>query len=93
MGLALKKPQDVPGRSWPAIVIGLFVATGGVLYGYDTGNISGILAMRYFKNQFSTGHKSVQDGRLQPDITSSQESLIVSILSKKENIFISRRLN
>ncbi|RKF64218.1 putative glucose transporter rco-3 [Erysiphe neolycopersici] len=81
MGLALKKPQDVPGRSWPAIVIGLFVATGGVLYGYDTGNISGILAMRYFKNQFSTGHKSVQDGRLQPDITSSQESLIVSILS------------
>ncbi|KAI6248010.1 Major facilitator-type transporter ecdD [Erysiphe necator] len=81
MGLALRKPQDVPGRSWPAIVIGFFVATGGVLYGYDTGNISGILAMRYFKDQFSTGHKSIQDGVLQPDITSSQESLIVSILS------------
>ncbi|POS86958.1 hypothetical protein EPUL_003726, partial [Erysiphe pulchra] len=81
MGLALKKPQDFPGKSWPAVVIGLFVAVGGVLYGYETGNINGILAMRHFKDQFSTGYKSFQDGRLQPDITSSQESLIVSILS------------
>lgn len=34
MGLGLKKPADVPGKSWPAIVIGLFVAFGGVLFGY-----------------------------------------------------------
>ena len=33
MRLALKKPQDVPGRSWPAIVIGFFVAFGGILFG------------------------------------------------------------
>jgi hypothetical protein len=33
MGLALKKPKDVPGRSWPAIMIGLFVAFGGILFG------------------------------------------------------------
>jgi hypothetical protein len=44
MGLALKKPVGVPGKSWPAIIIGLFVAFGGVLFGYDTGTISGILA-------------------------------------------------
>ena len=34
MGLALKKPDGAAGASWPAIVIGLFVAFGGVLFGY-----------------------------------------------------------
>lgn len=45
MGIAFKKPEGVAGKSWPAIMIGLFVAFGGVLFGYDTGTISGILAM------------------------------------------------
>ncbi|KAB2578922.1 putative glucose transporter rco-3 [Lasiodiplodia theobromae] len=73
MGFALKKPEGVAGAAWPAILIGLFVAFGGVLYGYDTGTISGILAMDYFKTEFSTVSP--------PAITASQESLIVSILS------------
>jgi len=82
MGLALKKPAGVPGRSWPAIVIGLFVAFGGVLFGYDTGTISGIIAMRYWKDEFSTGFQTKdENGILQFDITSSQSSTIVSILS------------
>lgn len=34
MGLKLKKPTDISGKSWPAIAIGLFVAFGGVLFGY-----------------------------------------------------------
>jgi SP family sugar:H+ symporter-like MFS transporter len=40
---------------------------------YDTGTISGIIAMRYWKQKFST----------EPDlsITAAQDSLIVSILS------------
>jgi SP family sugar:H+ symporter-like MFS transporter len=33
MGLSLKKPQNEPGKSWPAIAIGMFVAFGGVLFG------------------------------------------------------------
>lgn len=51
----------------------MFVAFGGVLYGYDTGTISGILVMKYWLNQFATT----------PDhqLTASQDSLIVSILS------------
>ena len=37
MGLLLKKPENEEGAAWPAIVVGLFAAFGGVLYGYDTG--------------------------------------------------------
>jgi len=78
MGLALKKPQGVPGRSWPAIAIGMFVAFGGVLFGYDTGTISGILAMSYWQDTFSTGYI---DSKNHLNVTSSQTSTIVSILS------------
>lgn len=66
------------GKAWPAIAIGLFVAFGGVLFGYDTGTISGILAMDYWMNLFSTGYKN-SAGHL--DVTPSQSSAIVSILS------------
>lgn len=33
MGLMIKKPEEAAGAAWPAIVIGLFVAFGGVLFG------------------------------------------------------------
>lgn len=46
MGLfGLKKPADDPGAAWPAIMVGFFAAFGGILYGYDTGTISGIQEM------------------------------------------------
>jgi MFS family permease len=45
---------------------------------YDTGTISGILAMPYWQRLFSTGAVDA-DGN--PAITASQESAIVSILS------------
>ena len=35
MGVMLKKPDDVPGSAAPAIIIGMFVAFGGVLFGYE----------------------------------------------------------
>ncbi|PTB68381.1 general substrate transporter [Trichoderma citrinoviride] len=76
--LGFKRPADEAGSSWVAILMGFFVAFGGVLYGYDTGTISGIMAMKYFKDLFSTGYRN-PNGEL--DITASQESAIVSILS------------
>ncbi|KAF2200404.1 high affinity glucose transporter RGT2 [Delitschia confertaspora ATCC 74209] len=79
MGLSLKKPDGVPGSAVPAIMIGLFVAFGGVLYGYDTGTIGGILSMPYWRREFSTGYINPKDGL--PDVTSSESSEIVSILS------------
>ncbi|KAI1770605.1 hexose transporter [Hypoxylon cercidicola] len=75
---AFHKPDEEAGKAWPAIVIGLFVAFGGVLFGYDTGTISGILAMDYWQNLFSTGYVNTQGHR---DVSPSQSSAIVSILS------------
>jgi len=94
--IGIKKPADVPGSALPAIVIGLFVAFGGILFGYafidmvvpclmlmfhsyDTGTIGGIIAMRKWLDMFSTGYIDPATGML--GITSSQSSLIVSILS------------
>lgn len=71
--VSFKPPPGTAGATWPAICVGLFVAFGGVLFGYDTGTISGIIAMDYWKEKFSTT----------PDktLTPSEDSLIVSILS------------
>ena len=34
MGFMLKKPDDAAGSAWPAIAVGMFVAFGGILFGY-----------------------------------------------------------
>mgnify|MGYP000962036114 CR=1 FL=1 len=34
MGFMFKKPDDTAGSAAPAIMIGMFVAFGGVLFGY-----------------------------------------------------------
>jgi len=77
--MAWHKPDNVAGSSAPAIMVGLFVATGGLLFGYDTGTISGILAMKAFREQFSTGYIDPHDG--DPNVSPAQSSIIVAILS------------
>ncbi|KAI8624221.1 general substrate transporter [Xylariaceae sp. FL1651] len=72
------KPDNVAGSSAPAIMVGLFVATGGLLFGYDTGTINGILAMDSFKEQFSTGYL---DDQHKLDLRPDQISITVAILS------------
>lgn len=63
--------DDIRGSKARAIFVGMFVAFGGILFGYDTGTISGVLTMDYVKQTFtSTG-----------GFTASETSLITSILS------------
>jgi hypothetical protein len=35
MGFLFNKPADVPGSALPSILVGMFVAFGGILFGYD----------------------------------------------------------
>ncbi|KAI1419942.1 general substrate transporter [Xylaria sp. FL1777] len=78
IAMGWQKPDNVAGSSAPAIMVGLFVATGGVLFGYDTGTINGILAMTSFRDQFSTGYRN-DNGEL--DLRPNQISITVAILS------------
>lgn len=34
MGFGIRKPVDEEGKALPAIIIGVFVAFGGILFGY-----------------------------------------------------------
>ncbi|EGV61718.1 hypothetical protein PSN45_000409 [Yamadazyma tenuis] len=61
------------GSTSMGIFVGLFAAFGGILFGYDTGTISGIMAMKYVTERFP------QD--IPNEFSSSEKSLIVSILS------------
>jgi len=70
-------PKEAEGSSLPAILMGGFVAFGGILFGYDTGTIGGILAMDFWINLFAT--ETNADGKKY--ITTGQQGLIVSILS------------
>ncbi|KAF2719957.1 general substrate transporter [Polychaeton citri CBS 116435] len=79
MPIALRPPPGTAGAAWPAITVGLFVAFGGVLFGYDTGTIGGILAMPYWLKEFATPGHIDADGK--PYITANQSSEIVSLLS------------
>jgi len=72
------KPPTEAGAAWPAVLIGLFVAFGGVLFGYDTGTISGILAMDFWQDTFSTGYVN---SKAHLDVSPAQSSAVVSILS------------
>ncbi|KAI9715001.1 MAG: High-affinity glucose transporter rgt2 [Chrysothrix sp. TS-e1954] len=80
MPLIVKKPEGTAGSAFPAIAIGCFVAFGGVLYGYDTGTIGGILAMPAWISKFAT-HSHLVEGVQTKYISTSQSAMIVSILS------------
>lgn len=66
--MLFNRPPNEKGASWPAILVGLFASFGGILYGYDTGTISGIQTMPFWIEEFD--HPNT--GRI---------ALIVSILS------------
>lgn len=71
------KPKTVR-ESLPAVGVAAFAAFGGILYGYDTGTISGVIASQKFKEDFGHYDPSVEGSFKIPTNTTS---LFVSILS------------
>jgi SP family sugar:H+ symporter-like MFS transporter len=66
--------------TWKAYLMCVFASFGGILFGYDSGYINGILSMKYIVHKY-TGvpyGTSVDDGFALP---SWQQSMIVSFLS------------
>ncbi|KAF8626585.1 hypothetical protein AX15_004786 [Amanita polypyramis BW_CC] len=71
---------DAPKNKFVGIAIAAFSAFGGILFGYDTGVVSGIIAMDDWLRAF--GHPSAAaDGTIKYAISSPTQSLVVSILS------------
>ncbi|KAF9884110.1 hexose transporter hxt1 [Aspergillus nanangensis] len=68
--------SPVPFLTWRSFVLGAFVSIGGIIFGYDTGQISGFLEMDNFKQRF---------GQLQSDGTykfsNVRSGLIVALIS------------
>ncbi|KAF3272100.1 High-affinity glucose transporter rgt2 [Orbilia oligospora] len=77
VGFRFQVQKEGSGSAGVAIAIGLFVAFGGILFGYDTGTIGGILGMDYWIKEFARDEH--ENGR--KFISSADKSLIVSILS------------
>lgn len=42
----------VPFVTWRTLALGAFISIGGIIFGYDTGQISGFLEMHDFKKRF-----------------------------------------
>ncbi|CAO1624773.1 unnamed protein product [Parajaminaea phylloscopi] len=78
------KPASVR-QALPAVGVAAFAAFGGILFGYDTGTISGILTMKAFRNQYGTFMQSdpSKAGDMTPGnyLSTNDTSLVVSILS------------
>jgi SP family sugar:H+ symporter-like MFS transporter len=67
----------IPLLTWRSAVMGLFVSMGGFLFGYDTGQISGFLAMENFLSRF--GQFNASKGKY--EFTNVRSGLIVALLS------------
>ncbi|KAF2087084.1 general substrate transporter [Saccharata proteae CBS 121410] len=67
--------------TWKAYWLCCFAAFGGMLFGYDSGYISGVLAMSFFKKEFGHANSTSPDAYDGYMYDTWQKSLITSILS------------
>ncbi|TFK39852.1 MFS monosaccharide transporter [Crucibulum laeve] len=72
---------NAPKNKFAGIAMTAFSAFGGILFGYDTGVISGIKEMKSWLRQFGSPSDNLELHKTGFMIPSSDESLIVSILS------------
>jgi SP family sugar:H+ symporter-like MFS transporter len=66
----------VPYVTWRSMVLATFVSMGGILFGYDTGQISGFLAMSNYKMRYG-----IPKGNGEYYFTDVRAGLIVGLLA------------
>jgi SP family sugar:H+ symporter-like MFS transporter len=62
-----------------SILLGVVTSVGGFLFGYDTGQISGMLIFSDFRRRFATGEPAAPGEP--PQFVPIIESLLVSLMS------------
>jgi MFS transporter, SP family, sugar:H+ symporter len=72
---------NAPKNRFAGILMVSFAAFAGILFGYDTGTISGITAMKDWLRLFGQPTNDLTNHPTGYMITSSQQSLVTSILS------------
>ncbi|KDQ61688.1 hypothetical protein JAAARDRAFT_55028 [Jaapia argillacea MUCL 33604] len=72
---------NAPKNKLAGIFMVSFAAFGGILFGYDTGVISGVKVMKDWLRTFGHATTDLVDNPTGYAISSAQESLVVSILS------------
>jgi SP family sugar:H+ symporter-like MFS transporter len=68
--------SPVPWVTWRSLTLGAFVSIGGVIFGYDTGQISGFLEMNDYKHRYG---QQQSDGTFY--FSNVRSGLIVSLVS------------
>lgn len=75
--------RRIPWVTWRSLVLGAFVSIGGIIFGYDTGQISGFLEMKNYKMQFGQ-HKG--GGKFY--FNNVRSGLIVAMVCNKVFLFL-----
>lgn len=60
--------------TWRSLVLGAFVSIGGIIFGYDTGQISGFLEMNNYKQRYG----QLENGKY--TFSNVRSGLIVSLV-------------
>ncbi|KAJ6015088.1 Major facilitator superfamily domain general substrate transporter [Penicillium herquei] len=68
--------SKIPWVTWRSLTLGAFVSIGGIIFGYDTGQISGFLEMKNYKERYG---QERSDGTFY--FSNVRSGLIVSLLS------------
>lgn len=68
--------SKVPWVTWRSLTLGAFVSIGGIIFGYDTGQISGFLEMKNYKQRYA---QLKSDGSY--EFSNVRSGLIVSMVS------------
>lgn len=67
----------MPWVTWRSLLLGAFASIGGIIFGYDTGQISGFIEMNNYKQRYA----QLKDGKY--TFSNVRSGLIVSLVRSR----------